>query len=94
MGAKRNCFPQKEKIFLEGGEVVAAASDEAQLLDMEADDFASWADALGGEELAQALEQERAAELRTSWSRTSGPLTITPSWRTRRRKPRLPAKSG
>ena len=53
---------------------MAAASDEAQLLDMEADDFASWADALGGEELAQALEQERAAELENELEQDERPI--------------------
>ena len=67
-------FPKKKKYFLEGGEVVTAASDEAQLLDMEADDFASWADALGGEELAQALEQERAAELENELEQDERPI--------------------
>ena len=42
---------------------MAITPDEAQLLDVEADDFTSWADALGGEELARALAKERAAEL-------------------------------
>ena len=67
-------FPKKKKYFLEGGEVVAAASDEAQLLDMEADDFASWADALDGKKLARALAKERAAELENELEQDEQPI--------------------
>ena len=92
MGAKRNCFPQKEKYFLEGGEVVAAASDEAQLLDMEADDFASWADALDGKKLARALAKERAAGWRNELEQDEQPIDYTAELEdARRRKPRPPA---
>lgn len=53
---------------------MATTPDEAQLLDVEADDFASWADALGGEELARALEQERAAKLENELEQDERPI--------------------
>lgn len=56
---------------------MAAASDEAQLLDMEADDFASWADALDGKKLARALAKERAAELENELEQDEQPIDYT-----------------
>ena len=53
---------------------MAITPDEAQLLDVEADDFTSWADALGGEELARALAKERAAELENELEQDERPI--------------------
>ena len=73
---------------------MALILDDDSLLDA-ADGFAGWDDALEDDTLAQELEQERAAELESELgSRTSGPLTMTPSWRMRRKKQRPPAGNG
>ena len=65
---------------------------EDKALDLAEDGFADWADASDGapenERLEEALAEER------SWSRTSIPSTMKQSWRTRRKKPRPPAKNG
>ena len=67
-------------------------------LETAADGFADWEDASDAapvdETLEEALAEERTLELEASWSRTSIPETMPPSWRTRRKKPRSPAKSG
>ena len=65
-------------------------------LEMDEDSFADWEDASDGapenESLEEALAEERTLELESE--RTSIPETMPPSWRTRKRKPRPPAKNG
>lgn len=67
-------------------------------LEMDADGFADWEDSSDGapedETLEEALAEERTLSWKASWSRTSIPETIMPSWRTRKRKPHPPAKNG
>ena len=53
---------------------MAITPDEAQLLDIEADDFASWADALDGKKLTRALAKERAAELENELEQDERPI--------------------
>ena len=61
---------------------MALILDDDGLLDA-ADGFAGWDDA---------LEDDKS--WKANWSRTSGPLTMTPSWRMRRKKQRPPAGNG
>ena len=76
---------------------MALILDDDSLLDA-ADGFAGWDDALVDDTLAQELEQELSRNApqswKANWSRTNGPLTTTPNWRTRRKKPPPPAKNG
>ena len=54
MGAKRNRFRRRTKLFFEGGEVMALILDDDSLLDV-ADGFAGWDDALVDDTLAQEI---------------------------------------
>ena len=71
---------------------------EDEALDLAEDGFADWEDASDGapedERLEEALAEERTLELESELEQTSIPETIPPSWRTRRKKPRPPARSG
>ena len=73
---------------------MAYLSDD-ELLDTEGG-FTGWDDGTGAgaeETLEQALAEERLAELKMSWSRTSIPLIMMPSWRPRKKKRLRSAKS-
>ena len=72
---------------------MALILDDDNLLDA-ADGFAGWDDALVDDTLAQELAQERAVELESELEQDEQPLTTTPSWRTQRKKPPPPARSG
>ena len=67
-------------------------------LEMDADGFADWEDSSDTAPMDETLEEALAENARwswkASWSRTSTPETIMPSWRTRRKKPRPPARNG
>ena len=72
---------------------------EKTSLEMDADGFADWADASDGAPEDERLEEPRLQRnarwsWRASWSRTSIPETIMPSWRTRRKKPHPPTRNG
>ena len=72
---------------------------EDDALDLSEDGFADWADASDGAPEDERLEEPRLQRnarwsWRASWSRTSIPETILPSWRMMRKKPRPPAKNG
>ena len=71
---------------------------EKTSLEMDADGFADWEDASDGapedETLEEALAEERTLELESELEQDEHPETTTPSWRTRKRKPRPPAKNG
>ena len=73
MGAKRNRFRRRTKLFFEGGEVMALILDDDSLLDA-ADGFAGWDDALADDTLAQELEQERAVELESELEQDEHPI--------------------
>ena len=66
-------------------------------LEMDEDSFADWKDSSDGalvdETLEEALQRNARWSWKASWSRTSIPETMPPSWRTRRKKPRLPVRS-
>ena len=68
-----------------------------ELLDTE-DGFTEWnegaAAGLTEETLEQALAEERLQSWKASWSRTSIPLIMMPSWRPRRKKRPRSAISG
>ena len=67
-------------------------------LEMDADGFADWEDssdgAPGTRHWRKRLQRNARWSWKASWSRTSIPETIMPSWRTRKRKPHPPAKNG
>ena len=71
---------------------------EDEALGLSEDGFADWADASDGapedERLEEALAEERTLELESELEQDEHPMTIMPSWRTRKRKPRPPAKNG
>ena len=66
--------------------------------EMAADGFADWEDSFDGapedETLEEALAEERTLELERELEQDEHPETTTPSWRTRRKKPRPTARSG
>ena len=94
--------PWEDELLLEDDFSEEEEDAEEQIeetgLEMAADSFADWEDSSDGapvdEPLEEALAEERTLELEASWSRTSIPETMMPSWRTRRKKPRLPVRSG
>jgi hypothetical protein len=107
-GCKSELFFEKKKNIFSGGEAVVDlwedellgddfSDEEEELEDLPEDDalelpedgFADWEDASDG-----APEDDARWSWKASWSRTSIPETIPPSWRTRRKKPRPPARSG
>ena len=72
---------------------MARILDDDGLLDA-ADGFAGWDDALTDDMLAQELEQERAVELESELKQDERPIDYDANWRTRRKKPPPPARSG
>ena len=71
---------------------------EDAALELTEDGFADWADASDGapedERWRRRWQRNARWSWKASWSRTSIPETMPPSWRTRRKKPRPPARSG
>ena len=67
-------------------------------LEMDEDSFADWEDSSDtapvDETLEEALAEERTLELESELEQDEHPRAIMPSWRTRKRKPRPPAKNG